>query len=146
MLRTSHQHNQKHFILGVSLAVTLAQAHGRSKTFGMRRVNQQVSALALGSGSTFYFRWIPSEWKPADLPLRGGHVSSVPVRELASPASTSTRAAAVDHNGSGAVVRVKRMGWAFWESGSAALNGSSWKPPGSQEPSRKDAWGHLIHI
>ena len=61
VLRTSKNHNMKHLILGDSLTVTLCEEHGRSSSFHMRRVPIQVAALAFGSGTTFRFRWLPSE-------------------------------------------------------------------------------------
>ena len=58
------------------MSAICALDRGRGKSFGLRRVTQQVGALVLGSGSSCCFRWIPSEWNPADGPSRGSRFAS----------------------------------------------------------------------
>ncbi len=79
-LRNRASFGQKHLILTDSLTAACAFSRGRSSVFPMRRVCSQLAALALGTGSTFHFRWIPSEWNPADNPSRGIWSPSSPKR------------------------------------------------------------------
>ena len=71
ILRNSKNHGMRHLILGDSMTTTLCEDKGRSSNYEMRRVCMQVAALSLGSGSSFAWRWIPSEWNVADGPSRG---------------------------------------------------------------------------
>ncbi len=70
-LRRYQGFGRRHLVLSDSISAICALDRGRGKRFGMRRVTQQVGALLLGSGSSCCFRWIPSEWNPADGPSRG---------------------------------------------------------------------------
>lgn len=79
-LRNRASFGMKHLILTDSLTAACAFSRGRSSSFAMRRVCSQLAALALGTGSTFHFRWIPSEWNPADNPSRGIWSPSSPKR------------------------------------------------------------------
>lgn len=79
-LRNRASFGMKHLILTDSLTAACAFSRGRSSGFAMRRVCSQLAALALGTGSTFHFRWIPSEWNPADNPSRGIWSPSSPKR------------------------------------------------------------------
>ena len=79
-LRNTHNFGRRHLILTDALTAAGAFSRGRSSVFPLRRVCQQLGALALGSGSTFHFRWIPSEHNPADNPSRGKWKPSTPTR------------------------------------------------------------------
>lgn len=80
-LRACGSFGKKHVILSDSMTATLAISRGRSKHYHLRRVCQQVAALALCTGSQFFLRWIPSEMNPSDNPSRGTWAPSVPSRE-----------------------------------------------------------------
>ncbi|CAE7388291.1 unnamed protein product [Symbiodinium sp. CCMP2592] len=60
---------------------------GRGRAFGMRRVTQQVAALCLCTGSSAYFRFIPSEWNAADGPSRGSLFASKPQQVHGDPSA-----------------------------------------------------------
>ena len=77
-LRSVSNFGKKHLILSDSMSAVCGFAKGRSSSFQMRRVNQQVAALALVSNSVFWVRWLPSEANPADGPSRGSWSASVP--------------------------------------------------------------------
>lgn len=64
-LRRHEGFHRRHLVLSDSISAICALDRGRGKSFGLRRVTQQVGALLLGSGSSCSFRWIPSEWNPA---------------------------------------------------------------------------------
>lgn len=64
-LRRHEGFHRRHLVLSDSISAICALDRGRGKSFGLRRVTQQVEALLLGSGSSCSFRWIPSEWNPA---------------------------------------------------------------------------------
>ena len=78
ILRSRHGFGQKHLIFSDSMTAACAIARGRSPTYALRRVCQQVAALALCSGSSFHLRWVPSEYNPADNPSRGVWCPSEP--------------------------------------------------------------------
>ena len=77
-LRNVSNFGKKHLILSDSMSAVCGFAKGRSSSFQMRRVNQQVAALALVSNSVFWVRWLPFEANPADGPSRGSWSASVP--------------------------------------------------------------------
>ena len=71
IVRSLDSHHHNHLILGDSMCVALCEEKGRSSEFRMRRVCMQMCALSLATGSTFKFRWIPSELNPSDGLSRG---------------------------------------------------------------------------
>ena len=80
LLRSCHSFNKRHLILSDSISAVCALDRGRGRSFKMRRVTQQIGALILASNTSFSYRWIPSEWNPADGPSRGSRFASVPSR------------------------------------------------------------------
>lgn len=70
-LRNFSNFGQRHLILSDSITAVCSLDRGRGRAFKMRRVSQQVGALSLATHSSFHFRWLPSEWNPADGPSRG---------------------------------------------------------------------------
>ena len=78
ILRSRGNFGKKHLVLSDSLTAVCAFSRGRSSNFNLRRVCCQLGALALSTGSSFHFRWIPSEWNPADGPSRGKWAPSKP--------------------------------------------------------------------
>eukprot|EP00969_Alexandrium_andersonii_P248133 10966049-Alexandrium_andersonii.AAC.1 len=72
-------------ILGDSLTVALASAKGRSSSKGLASVLRRIAALALASGSSLHFRWLPSEANAADGPSREAWTVSAP-KPLLDPA------------------------------------------------------------
>ena len=80
LLRSHHSFNKRHLILSDSISAVCALDRGRGRSFKMRRVTQQIGALILASNTSFSYRWIPSEWNPADGPSRGSRFPSVPSR------------------------------------------------------------------
>ena len=79
-LRNHRNFHKRHLILSDSISSICSLDRGRGRSFGMRRVSQQVGALVLCTGTTFSFRWIPSEWNPSDGPSRGSKFPSRPTR------------------------------------------------------------------
>ena len=75
-LRRHDGFHRRHLVLSDSISAICALDRGRGKSFGLRRVIQQVGALLLGSGSSCCFRWIPSEWNAADGLSRGSRFAS----------------------------------------------------------------------
>ena len=67
-------------VLSDSISAVCALDKGRGRSFKMRRVSQQVAAISLGANLQVCYRWIPSEWNPADGPSRGSFFPSKPVR------------------------------------------------------------------
>ena len=82
-VRDVHNFHHRHLILSDSITAVCALDRGRGKSFSMRRVTQQIAALSLSTGCSFHYRWIPSEWNPADAPSRGSRFP-VPLSELVS--------------------------------------------------------------
>ena len=70
-LRKQSNFGKRHLILSDSITAVCSLDRGRGRAFKMRRVSQQVGALSLATHSSFHFRWLPSEWNPADGPSRG---------------------------------------------------------------------------
>ena len=70
-LRSQEGFGKRHLVLSDSISAVCSLDRGRGKSFGMRRVTQQVCALTLASNTVFGYRWLPSEWNPADGPSRG---------------------------------------------------------------------------
>ena len=79
-LRNHSNFHKRHLILSDSISSICSLDRGRGRSFGMRRVSQQVGALSLCTGTIFSFRWIPSEWNPSDGPSRGSKFPSRPTR------------------------------------------------------------------
>ena len=77
-LRKVDAFHKRHLILSDSTAAICALDRGRGRAFGMRRVTQQAAALCLASGVSFHYRFIPSEFNPADQPSRGSLFPSRP--------------------------------------------------------------------
>ena len=71
LLRKETSFHMRHLILSDSTAAICALDRGRGRSFGMRRVTQQLASLCLCSGISVQFRFIPSEWNPADAVSRG---------------------------------------------------------------------------
>ena len=67
-------------VLSDSISAVCALDKGRGRSFKMRRVSQQVAAMCLGANLQVCYRWLPSEWNPADGPSRGSIFPSKPVR------------------------------------------------------------------
>ena len=80
ILRNRGNFGKKHLIFTDSLTAACALSRGRSSRYNLRRVCMQIGALALSTNSVYNFRWIPSEWNPADNPSRGIWSPSVPKR------------------------------------------------------------------
>ena len=78
ILRSCDNHGMRHLIFSDSMSATCAFSRGRARTFGLRKVCQQVGALCLCTGSSISVRWVPSEWNAADSPSRGGWAPSIP--------------------------------------------------------------------
>ena len=81
-LRRVGSQRMRHIVLTDSMTAALAFTKGRTKGQKLRNVVQKVASLSLATGSTFFPRWIPSEWNPADGPSRGGHAPSEPQQLL----------------------------------------------------------------
>lgn len=81
-LRRISSQRKRHIILTDSMTAALAFTKGRAKGQKLRNIVQKVASLSLATGSTFFPRWIPSEWNPADGPSRGRHAPSVPQKLL----------------------------------------------------------------
>ena len=78
MLRCCANHSLRHVVFSDSMTATCAISRGRAKSFGLRRVCQQIGSLLLVTGSQLVVRWIASEFNAADSPSRGGWLPSVP--------------------------------------------------------------------
>ena len=78
LLRNVGNFNKKHLILSDSLTAVCALDKGRGRAFKMRRITQQVGALCLAANVGMHYRWLPSEWNPADAPSRGSLIASLP--------------------------------------------------------------------
>lgn len=78
MLRRICGHHKRHLVLSDSMSAIFAIDKGRGRTFGLRRVTQQIGALLLASGSTIHMRWVASEMNPAHGPSRGSLFPSRP--------------------------------------------------------------------
>ncbi|CAE7463997.1 unnamed protein product [Symbiodinium sp. CCMP2592] len=63
LLRNVTSFHKRHLILSDSTAAICALDRGRGRSFGMRRVTQQLACLCLCSGISVQFRFIPSEWR-----------------------------------------------------------------------------------
>ena len=79
-LRSVDGFHKRHLFLTDSITAACSLDKGRGSSFKMRRVTQQIGALWLASGSCGHYRWLPSEWNPADGPSRGSRYPSVPVQ------------------------------------------------------------------
>ena len=79
-LRSVDGFHKRHLFLTDSITAACSLDKGRGSSFKMRRVTQQIGALWLASGSSGHYRWLPSEWNPADGPSRGSRYPSVPVQ------------------------------------------------------------------
>ena len=77
-LRSVDGFHRRHLFLTDSITAACSLDKGRGSSFKMRRVTQQIGAMFLASGSTGHYRWIPSEWNPADGPSRGSKFPSIP--------------------------------------------------------------------
>lgn len=77
-LRNTSNFKKRHVILSDSITAVAALDKGRGRSFKMRRVTQEVAALCLSTHTSFHFRWLPSEWNPADGPSRGSKFASRP--------------------------------------------------------------------
>ena len=77
-LRSADGFHRRHLFLSDSISAVCSIDKGRGGSFKMRRVTQQLGALFMVSGSTGHFRWVPSEWNPADGPSRGSRFPSMP--------------------------------------------------------------------
>ena len=77
-LRSGRTFGKRVLILSGSISAVCALDRGRGQSFKMRRVSQQVAALSLGGNVQLAFRWVPSEWNPADGPSRGSIFPSKP--------------------------------------------------------------------
>ena len=86
-LRSVSGFHRRHLVLSDSISAVCALDRGRGKSFRMRRVTQQVCALTLASNTVFSYRWLPSEWNPADGPSRG---SFFPARVQQCPSHDSS--------------------------------------------------------
>ena len=75
-LRSQGAFGKRHLVLSDSISAICALDRGRGKAFRMRRVSQQVCALTLATNTAFCYRWLPSEWNPADGPSRGSYFPS----------------------------------------------------------------------
>ncbi len=71
VLRSVDNFGKRHLVLSDSITAVCALDRGRGKAFKMRRVTQQVGAMCLATHTVFSYRWLPSEWNPADGPSRG---------------------------------------------------------------------------
>ena len=78
-LRSTSSVGKRVLILSDSISSVCALDNGRGRSFKMRRVSQQVAALTLGANLQPAYRWLPSEWNPADGPSRGSKFPSKPV-------------------------------------------------------------------
>ena len=100
-LRSQSAFNKRHLVLSDSISAVCALERGRGKSFSMRRVTQQVCALTLASNTSFCYRWLPSEWNPADGPSRGSHfparVCRLPKHDSSASPFGSTRREATCH-------------------------------------------------
>ena len=79
-LRSVDGFHKRHLFLTDSITAACSLDKGRGSSFKMRRVTQQIGALWLASRSCGHYRWLPSEWNPADGPSRGSRYPSVPVQ------------------------------------------------------------------
>lgn len=59
-------------ILGDSLSAGCALPNGRSSAHEIGRVAQQIGSHLLACIVRLQYRWVPSEWNPADNPSGGG--------------------------------------------------------------------------
>ena len=75
-LRSQGAFGKRHLVLSDSISAICALDRGCGKAFRMRRVSQQVCALTLATNTAFCYRWLPSEWNPADGPSRGSYFPS----------------------------------------------------------------------
>ena len=70
-LRSVDGSHKRHLLFTDSVTAACSLEKGRGSSFKMRRVTQQIGALWLASGSCGHYRWLPSDWNPADSPSRG---------------------------------------------------------------------------
>lgn len=71
LARSSKARNKRHLIFVDSLTLAFCVCKGRSSSYKLLRICQQISALCLATGIKLRVRWIPSEWNIADGPSRG---------------------------------------------------------------------------
>ena len=72
VVRTSRSHGKHIVILGDSLTVGAVMSRWRASTDAreLLRVSRGIAAHLLATNITLHYRWIPSEWNPADGPSR----------------------------------------------------------------------------
>ena len=64
--RAVREHGMRILGLTDSMTCALALSKGRSSSSALNRVCRQVTATSLAAGISMHWRWIPSEWNPAD--------------------------------------------------------------------------------
>ena len=64
--RAVREHGMRVLGLTGSMMCALALSKDRSSRSALNRVRRQVTATSLAAGYSMHWRWIPSEWNPAD--------------------------------------------------------------------------------
>ncbi|CAK0842121.1 unnamed protein product [Prorocentrum cordatum] len=60
------QHHHRHLFLLDNFGVCCCSDRGRPPSYCMLQLNRRLAALSLAANISPHFRWIPSEWQPAD--------------------------------------------------------------------------------
>eukprot|EP00973_Karenia_brevis_P033577 4627550-Karenia_brevis.AAC.1 len=75
-IRSSASHHKHLGVLGDSLTVGGVVSRFRSHGKELLHVTQSIAAHLLATDMFMHYRWIPSEWNPADGPSRNRLVAS----------------------------------------------------------------------
>ena len=100
-LRNVSSFGQKHVFLVDNLPLALASGKGRANSRHLAYSCRALCAYALATGSTFYVRWVPSEFNYADDPSRGLHSPGALIKHeiLRHEAAVRSHGKSLDHGG-----------------------------------------------